>query len=61
MVEKGRQYPDKEDADFHLALMLVAHNQIQTHVTYTLYGILKEWIEKYYYKLMSKSDLNLFE
>jgi DNA-binding FadR family transcriptional regulator len=23
--------------------------------------MLKEWIEKYYYKLMSKSDLNLLE
>jgi GntR family transcriptional repressor for pyruvate dehydrogenase complex len=60
-VEKGTQYPDKEDADFHMALTLAAHNKIQTHVMYTLYGILKEWIEKYYYKLMSKSDLNLLE
>lgn len=60
-VEKGRDYPDREDADFHMALTLAAHNKIQTHVMYTLHGMLKEWIEKYYYKLMSKSDLNLLE
>jgi len=60
-VEKGREYPDKEDADFHMALTLAAHNKIQTHLMYTLHGMLKEWIEKYYYKLMGKSDLNLLE
>ena len=38
----------KEDADFHLAISEAAHNIIQTHLMFSLYGILKEILRKYY-------------
>ena len=50
-LEKGGPFPEKEDADFHMAITLATHNKIQTHVMHTLHDILKESIEKYYHKL----------
>ena len=57
-LEKGGPFPEKEDADFHLAITLATHNKIQTHVMYTLHDMLKESIEKYYHKL---DEEELFE
>ena len=53
---KGGPFPEKQDADFHLAITLATHNKIQAHIMYTLHDILKEWIGKYYDKL-SETDL----
>jgi len=39
---------EKEDADFHLAISEATHNNIQTHIMYTIYDILKKFIRKYY-------------
>jgi GntR family transcriptional repressor for pyruvate dehydrogenase complex len=38
----------KEDADFHLAISEATHNQIQSHLMFTIYDILRESIGKYY-------------
>ena len=57
-LEKGGPLPEKEDADFHLAITLATHNKIQTHVMHTLHDMLKESIEKYYHKL---DEAELFE
>ena len=57
-IEKGAVFPDKIDADFHLAISLATHNKIQTHVMYTLHDMLKESIEKYYHKLNEEELFN---
>lgn len=56
--EEGGASPDKQDADFHLAITLATHNKIQTHIMYTLHDILKEWIGRYYGKLNETELLN---
>jgi GntR family transcriptional repressor for pyruvate dehydrogenase complex len=58
MLKKGGIFPDKIDADFHLAITLATHNKIQTHVMYTLHDLLKESIERYYHKLNGEELLN---
>jgi GntR family transcriptional regulator, transcriptional repressor for pyruvate dehydrogenase complex len=57
-LAKDGRFPEKEDADFHLAITLATHNKIQTHVMHTLHDMLKESIEKYYHKL---DEEKLFE
>ena len=58
ILKKGGIFPDKIDADFHLAITLATHNKIQTHVMYTLHDMLKESIERYYHKLNGEELLN---
>jgi len=50
-LDKGGPFLDKVDVDFHLAIAVATHNKIQTHIMYTLQGILMELIGKYYRKL----------
>ena len=52
MPEKDGRFPEKEDADFHLAITLATHNRsilMSTHPDF--HDMLKESIEKYYHKL----------
>jgi len=37
-----------DDADFHLAISQATHNQIQTHLMFSIYDILKESIGSYF-------------
>jgi GntR family transcriptional repressor for pyruvate dehydrogenase complex len=56
VLENGGHFPEKQDADFHLAITLATHNKIQVHLMHTLHDMLKEWIRKYYHKL-NETDL----
>jgi len=38
----------EDDADFHLAISQATHNQIQTHLMFSIYDILKESIGNYF-------------
>jgi len=38
----------EDDADFHLAISQATHNQIQTHLMFSIYDILKESIGSYF-------------
>lgn len=39
---------EEEDADFHLAISEATHNNLQTHIMFTIYDILKNSIGKYF-------------
>ena len=39
---------EEEDADFHLAISEATHNNLQTHIMFTIYDILKNSIDKYF-------------
>lgn len=46
-LDRDNFSPETEDADFHLAISEATHNQIQTHIMFTIYEILKNSIVKY--------------
>ncbi len=47
-MENGGLILEEEDADFHLAISEATHNNLQTHIMFTIYDILKNSIGKYY-------------
>ncbi len=57
-VEEGGSFPDKEDANFHLAIARATHNRIQTHVMFTIWDIMIEFIGKYYRSLQERKLLD---
>jgi len=42
---------DKVDADFHLAISEATHNKIQTHLMFTIYDTIREFIGKYFHNI----------
>jgi GntR family transcriptional regulator, transcriptional repressor for pyruvate dehydrogenase complex len=38
----------KNDADFHLEIARASHNKIQTHIMFTIYDLLKNFIARFY-------------
>lgn len=38
----------KRDADFHLAIARSTHNKVQTHIMYTIYDLLKNFLARFY-------------
>ena len=47
-MENGGLILEEEDADFHLAISEATHNNLQTHIMFTIYDILKNSIGKYF-------------
>lgn len=42
---------EKVDADFHLAVSEATHNKIQTHIMFTIYDTIREFIGKYFHHI----------
>ncbi len=38
----------KKDADFHLEIAQASHNKVQTHIMFTIYDLLKNFIARFY-------------
>jgi len=38
----------KNDADFHLEIARASHNKVQTHIMFTIYDLLKNFIARFY-------------
>jgi DNA-binding FadR family transcriptional regulator len=38
----------KKDADFHLKIAQASHNKVQTHIMFTIYDLLKNFIGRFY-------------
>jgi GntR family transcriptional regulator, transcriptional repressor for pyruvate dehydrogenase complex len=38
----------KDDADFHLEIARASHNKVQTHIMFTIYDLLKNFIARFY-------------
>jgi GntR family transcriptional regulator, transcriptional repressor for pyruvate dehydrogenase complex len=51
-MEPDREETDpsfgKNDADFHLAVARATHNKVQTHIMFTIYDLLKNFIARFY-------------
>ncbi len=47
-----------EDANFHLAISEATHNKIQTHLMFSIYGMLKDILGKYWERLNINDLLN---
>ncbi|HDR14045.1 MAG TPA: FadR family transcriptional regulator, partial [Desulfobacteraceae bacterium] len=43
----------KNDADFHLEIARASHNKVQTHIMFTIYDLLKNFIARFYGKMNS--------
>ncbi len=43
----------KLDADFHLAIARATHNKVQTHIMFTLYDLLKNFLARFYGNMSS--------
>jgi GntR family transcriptional regulator, transcriptional repressor for pyruvate dehydrogenase complex len=56
-VDEGGSFPDKEDANFHLAIAMATHNTVQVHMMSTIWDIMIIFIGKYYRSLKNGTKL----
>ena len=42
---------EKVDADFHMAISEASHNKIQTHIMFTIYDTIREFLGKYFHHI----------